>query len=200
MPTFSPAIAGLELPRISVCSNSMLVTIATSPMTMLVEFEPSAQAHFDDRPLETRFGEGDECGGGQKVEPGRIGRRRIRLARGLISVERAIERARKMRLVDLVSLHAHALGHPLDMRRTISSDAKSGMRQRGLDQRGDRPLALGARHMDRAEGGLRIAKPRGKVEHRLEADPHRSARPPLPVGERVEPRHRAREVQILSCR
>ena len=167
-------------------------------MTMLVEIEPPAQAHFDHRPLETRLGEDDECGGGQKVEPGRLGRRRIGRARGLISVERFIEGARKGRLVDLASLHAHALGHPLDMRRTISPDAKSGMRERRLDQRRDRPLSLGARHMDRAKRFLRVAKPRGKVEHRLEADAHHSARPPLPVGQRVEPRHSASEVQILG--
>ena len=74
------------------------------------------------------------------------------------------------------------------------------MRQRRLDQRRDRPLALGARDMDRAKGLLRVAEARGEIPHRLEADAHRVARPTLPVGERVEAGLRLGEVTILGHR
>ncbi len=74
------------------------------------------------------------------------------------------------------------------------------MRQRRLDQSRDRPLALGARDMDRAKGFLRVAETRGQILHRLEADAHRVARPALPVGERVEARLRLDEITILGHR
>ncbi len=162
--------------------------------------EPPAQAHFDHRPLASRFGEDDKGGGGEEVEPGRVGRGRAGRAGGLIGVERHIEGARERRLVDIVSLNAHPLGDALDMGRGVSPDAKAGMRQRRLDQSRDRPLALGARDMDRAKGLLRVAEARGEILHRLETDAHRVPRPTLPVGERVEARHCVREVTILGHR
>ena len=54
--------------------------------------------------------------------------------------------------------------------------------------------------MDRAERLLRVAEARGEVLHRLEADAHLVPRPALPVGERVEARHRLREMMILGHR
>ena len=178
----------------------MLVTIAISPSTMLVEFEPPAQAHFDHRPLDGRFAKDEKGGGGEKVEPGRVGRGRAGLARGLVGVERLVQGARERRLVDIVSLNAHPLGDALDMGGGVAADTKAGMRQRRLDQGRDRPLALGARHMDRAKRLLRVAQARGEIAHRLEPDAHRVARPALPVGERVEAGHRVREVMILGHR
>ena len=53
--------------------------------------EPAAQAHFDHRPLDGRFAEDEKGGGGEKVEPGCIGRGRAGLARCLIGVERAVQ-------------------------------------------------------------------------------------------------------------
>jgi hypothetical protein len=50
--------------------------------------EPPANADLDDRPLASRFGENDEGGGGQKIEPGRVDRRAPGLARGVVGVER----------------------------------------------------------------------------------------------------------------
>ena len=182
------------------CSSAMLVTTAISPSTMLVEIEPPAQADFDHRPLALRFGENDKGGGSEKVEPGRIGRRRAGRARGLIGVERPIQGSRERRLVDIVSLNAHPLGDALNMRGGVAADTKPSMRQRRLDQGRDRPLAFGARDMDRAKRLLRVAEARGEIPHRLESDAHLVARPALPVGERVEARHCVREVMILGHR
>ncbi len=47
---------------------------------------------------------------------------------------------------------------------------------------------------------MRIAEPGGEILHRRETDPHRPARPPLPVGEPVEARHRLGEFVIPSHR
>ena len=93
----------------------MLVTTAISPSTMLVEIEPAAQADFDHRPFALRFGEDEESGGGEKVEPGCIGCGRAGLACGLISVERPVQSSREGRLVDIVSLNAHPFGDALNM-------------------------------------------------------------------------------------
>jgi hypothetical protein len=54
--------------------------------------------------------------------------------------------------------------------------------------------------MDRAKGFLRMLKPRCEILHRLEADAHLRPRPALPVGQRVKPGHRLREMMILSHR
>ena len=92
-------------------------------------------------------------GGGEKVEPGRVGARRSRgLARGLVGVERAI-RARAQDAASPTSRESrrHPLGQPLDMGRGVAPDAQPRAGQRGLDQRGDGTLAFGARDMDRAE-------------------------------------------------
>ena len=43
--------------------------------------------------------------------------------------------------------------------------------------------------MHGAERFVRLAEPRHQVGHRLKADAHHVARPILPVGERIEPRH-----------
>ena len=84
------------------------------------------------------------------------------------------------------------------MGRRIAPDPEAGARQRRLDQRRDRALALGPADMDRAEGLLRTPEPGCEIEHRREPDAHELARPPLPVGQRVEPRHRLRELPILG--
>ena len=167
---------------------------------MLVEFEPSAEPDLHHRPFTPRLGENDKGGGGEKVEPGGVGGGGSGLARGLVSVERAIEGAGERSLVDVASLKADPFCDLLDMGGGIAPDAKPGPHERGLDQRRDRPLALGSCDVDRAKRLLRFAKPRGKVEHRLEPDPHRCARPALPVGQGVEARHRAGEFVILSHR
>ena len=125
---------------------------------------------------------------------------RLSLSRGLVSVERPIEGAGKRSLVNLASLEAHPFGQPLDMGRGVASDPKAGAHERNLDQRGDRSLALGSGDMNRAKGLLRVSETLGQVEHRLEPDPHRAARPVFPVGEGVEARHRARELVILTRR
>ena len=122
------------------------------------------------------------------------------LRRSLIGVERPIQGSRERRLVDIVSLNAHPLGDALNVGRRVPADTKAGMRQRRLDQGRDRPLALGARDMDRAKRLLRVAEARGEIPHRLESDAHRVPRPALPVGERVEARHCVREVMILGHR
>ncbi len=119
------------------------------------------------------------------------------VARGLIGIERFVESAGERSLVDVASLEAHPFGEPLDVGRRIASDAKAGARERSFDQSRDRTLALCSRDVDRAERFLRVAKPLGQVEHRLESDPHGVARPILPVGESVETRHRSPEVVIL---
>ena len=147
-----------------------------------------------------RFAKDEEGGGGEKVEPGRVDRGRAGRARGLIDVERLIQGSRERGLVDIVSLNADPLGDPLDMRRGVAADTQAGVRQRRLDQGRDRPLALGARDMDRAKRLLRVAEARGEILHRLESDAHRVPRPTLPVGERVEPGQRLREIMILGHR
>ena len=162
--------------------------------------EPSAQADFDHRPLALRFDENDEGGGSEEVEPGRIGGRRPGPAGGLIGVERLIEGSRERGLVDIVSLYAHPLGDALDMGGGVAADTKASMRQRRFDQGRDRPLALGARDMDRAKRLLRIAEAGGEIPHRLESDTHFVPRPALPVGESVEARHCVREIMILGHR
>ena len=113
----------------------MLVTTAISPLTMFVEFEPPAKADLDDRPFAPRLGENDEGGGGQKIEPGRVGRRAPGVARGLVGVERRIEGARERSFVHLATLEAYPFSQPLDVRGGVASDAKAGSRERGLDQR-----------------------------------------------------------------
>ena len=182
------------------CSSAMLVTTAISPSTMLVESSRPPKPTSITAHSTPRFAEDEKGGGGEKVEPGCVGRGRAGLAGGLVGVERLVERPRERRLVDIVALNADPLGDTLDMRRGVAADAKAGMRQRRLDQGRDRPLALGARDMDRAEGLLRVAEARGEILHRLEADAHHVARPTLPVGERVEPGQRLREMMILGHR
>ena len=178
----------------------MFVTTATSPKTILVEFEPAAEAHFDDRPVNARVAKDKEGGGGQEIEPGRFRRRALLSAGRLIGVERAGQRAGERRFVDVVALQAHALGHMLDMRRAIAADLEPRADERRLDQRRNRALALRARDMDRAKGLLRIAEARRQVEHRLEPYAHRTARPPLPVGQLIESRHRAGDFPVFSHR
>ena len=51
------------------------MTTAISPFTTLVEIEPSAEADFDDRPLDPRVAKDQEGRGGEAVEPGRLRRR-----------------------------------------------------------------------------------------------------------------------------
>ncbi len=148
MPTFSRAIAARVGPRISVCSSSTLVTTAISPSTILVEFEPSADADFDRRPFEAGLLENDQGGGGHEVEPGRLGSRRHRRARGLVGVQRAFQPVRQRQLADRAPVDAHTLGHMLDMRRPVAADPRAGAHERGLDQRRDRALALGAGDMN----------------------------------------------------
>ena len=162
--------------------------------------EPPAEAHFDHRPLEGGFAEDEKGCGGEKVEPGCVGRGRACGARSLVAVERAIQGSRERRLVDIAALNAHPLGDAFDVRGRVTADTKAGMRQSRLDQGRDRPLAFGARDMDRAEGLLRVAETPGQILHRLEADAHRVARPALPVGERVEAGLRLCEVTILGHR
>ena len=53
--------------------------------------ETTAQADFDHRPLDGRIAKDEEGRGGEKVEPGRVGRGRAGCARGLIGVERLVE-------------------------------------------------------------------------------------------------------------
>jgi hypothetical protein len=50
--------------------------------------------------------------------------------------------------------------------------------------------------MDGAKRPLRIAQPRREVGHRLEPDAHELARPPLPICQRVKPRHRLRQFAV----
>ena len=122
MPAFSRAISARVLPRISVCSSPMLVTTAISPATTLVEFEPPAKTNLDHRPFDARLAKDDERRRGQKIEPGRLGRRGALSARGLVGVERLRQRAPERRLVDVAALKAHPLGHVLDMRRAVAAD------------------------------------------------------------------------------
>ena len=96
--------------------------------------EPSAQAHFDHRPLALRLSENDKGRGSEEVEPGCIDRGRTGRAAGLIGVERPIQGACERRLVDIVSLNAHPLGDTLNMGRCVAPDAKAGVRQRRFDQ------------------------------------------------------------------
>ncbi len=165
---------------------------------MLVEFEPSAQAHLDDRPLDACFAEDDEGRDRQEIEPGGLGGRGPLAARRLIGVEGFGQAAGQRLRLDVAAHQAHALGHPLDMRRGVAADAQPRPGERRLDQRRYGALALGAGDMDRAKRLLRIAKPGGEIARRLEPDPHAVARPALPVGQGVEPRHRRGKLGILS--
>ncbi len=171
---------------------------ATSPATMLVEFEPSAEADLDDRPCRPRLAEDDEGRERQQVEPGGVARSRILAPRGLERVERGFEAARQGPVVDVARIEADALVDPLDVWRGVAPDAKSSAMKRRLDQRRDRALALGARDMHGAERGLRVAEPRREVERRLEPDPHAAARTTLPVGQRVEPHHRRGKPHVIG--
>ena len=178
----------------------MLVTTATSPSTMLVEFEPTAQAHLDDRPCDARRAEDDEGRQRQEIEPGGVGRRGPLAPRRLIGVEGLGQAAGQRLRIDVAADKAHALGHPLDVRRAVAADGQARAGERRLDQRRNGAFALGAGDVDRAERRLRIAKPGGEVTRRLEPDPHAVARPTLPVGQRVEPRHRRGKPRVLSHR
>ena len=178
----------------------MLVTTATSPSTMLVEFEPTAQAHLDDRPCDARRAEDDEGRQRQEIEPGGVGRRGPLAPRRLIGVEGLGQAAGQRLRIDVAADKAHALGHPLDVRRAVAADGQARAGERRLDQRRNGAFALGAGDVDRAERRLRIAKPGGEVTRRLEPDPHAVARPTLPVGQRVEPRHRRGKPGVLSHR
>ncbi len=139
--------------------------------------EPAAQAHFDDRPLNSGVTEDEEGSGGQEIEPGRLRRRGPGAPGVLVSVKREAKRPSQRRLADHAALNGHPFGHGFDMGRPVAPDPEARPRQRRLDQRRHRALTLGARHMDGAEGLLRIAEPDGKVSHRLEPDAHELARP-----------------------
>ncbi len=152
--------------------------------------EPAAEAHLDHRPADAGLAKDDEGRERQEIEPGGLRRGRPLASGGLVGVERTGQPAGQRLRIDVSALETYALGHALDMGRAVAADAQARASQRRLDQRRDRALALGARDMNRAEGLLRIAEPRGEIARGLEPDPHAVAGPALPVGQRVEPRHR----------
>ena len=107
------------------CSSPMLVTTATSPSTMLVEFEPAAEADLDHRPGDARLAKDHEGRERQEIEPGRVRRGGPLAPRRLVGVERARERLRQRVRVDVTAVQAHALGHTLDMGRGVAADAQA---------------------------------------------------------------------------
>ena len=160
--------------------------------------EPAAEADFNGRPFDAGLAEDEEGRGSEEIEPGRLGGGCAGAPGVFIDVKRLRQRARERRLVNLAALKRHPLGHRLDMGRSVAASLEAGARQRRFDQRRNRALPLGPRDMHGAKGLLRTPKALGEVLHRLEPDAHELAWPPLPVGQRVEPRHRFCELPILG--